>query len=228
MEADFAAIRDGLQQLRTATVPLNVFGSHVHRFRTHPRLSEGTVGKFEAHHRVALPPEYRGFLMQVGNGGAGPAYGLFKLGEIDDMRGHKPWTENSGLVGVLSQPFPHTGPWNDVSEEPLYDESRADDPEWEEEYERKRDAWEDRVYWNPANVNGAVPICHLGCALRQWLVVTGPEAGNVWDDDRTDHGGLKPHQHKGRKRVTFLQWYRFWLDDALRQLKAAGASRPRR
>jgi len=143
---------------------------------------------------------------------------------MDDGFGHKPWTANSGFVGVLSQPFPHTGPWNDLSEEPVYDESREDDPEWEEEYQQQRDAWEDRVYWNPANVNGAVPICHLGCALRQWLVVTGPEAGNVWDDNRTDHGGLKPHQHAGRKRVTFLQWYRFWLDDAVRQLKEGGAS----
>lgn len=35
---------------------------------------------------------------------------------------------------------------------------------------------------------------------------------------RLDHGGLKPLQRPGHKRVTFLQWYRLWLDDALRQL----------
>lgn len=219
MEVNFTAIRDGLRQLRESTAPLKVFGSQVHGFRTYPPLSEEAVCQFEARHCVTLPLEYRGFLIHVGNGGAGPAYGLFKLGEMDDRFGHKPWTENGGFVGMLSLPFPHTGPWNDLSEEPVYDESREDDLEWEVEYERQMNAWEDRVYWNPANVNGAVPICHLGCALRQWLVVTGAEAGNVWDDQRTDHGGLKPVQQGGRHRVTFLQWYRSWLDDALRQLR---------
>ena len=218
MEAEFAAIQDGLRRLREAAVPLNVFGAEAHGFRTHPPLSEQIVRAFEVRHRITLPPEYRGFLLHVGNGSAGPAYGLFKLGEVDDGFGHKSWTEDGGFVGVLSRPFPHTGPWNDLSEEPAYDESRANDPRWEEEYERQRDAWEDRVYWNPANVNGAVPICHLGCALRQWLVVTGPEAGHVWDDDRADHGGLQPAQQLGLERITFLQWYRSWLDEALRQL----------
>jgi hypothetical protein len=219
MREDFAAIREGLRRLREAAVPLQVFGSQAHGFRTHPPLSEEALREFEVRHRVVVPQDYRGFLIHVGNGGAGPAYGLFKLGEMDDGFGHKRWTENGGFVGVLSEPFPHTGPWNDLSQEPVYDESRENDLEWEDEYQRQVDAWEDRVYWNTANVNGAVPICHLGCALRQWLVVTGAEAGNVWDDDRADHGGLKPLRKGGQERITFLEWYRFWLEEALRQLR---------
>ncbi len=218
MREDFAMIREGLCRLRESAAPLKVFGSQAHGFRTHPPLPEEVVRDFEARHRVALPQDYRGFLISVGNGGAGPAYGLFKLGEMDDGFGHKAWTENDGFVGVLSEPFPHTGPWNDLSAEPVYDESRENDPEWEDEYQRQLDAWEDHVYWNTANVNGAVPICHLGCALRQWLVITGAEAGHVWDDDRTDHGGLRPLQQGGQERVTFLEWYCFWLEKALRQL----------
>jgi hypothetical protein len=219
MREDFATIREGLHRLREATGPQKVFGSQAHCFRTHPPLSEETVREFEVQHRVTLPQDYWGFLIHVGNGGAGPAYGLFNFGEMDDGFGHKTWTDNGGFVGVLSEPFPHTGPWNDLSEEPVYDESREDDPKWEDEYQRQMDAWEDRVYWNTGNVNGAVPICHLGCAIRQWLVLTGVEVGNVWDDDRTDHGGLKPLQQAGRERVTFLRWYRFWLDEALRQMR---------
>lgn len=219
MEADFAVIRDDLRRLRASIARLNVFGSQAHGFRMHPALSEEEVKQFEARHHITLPSEYRGFLIHVGNGGAGPAYGLFKLGEMDDGFGHEVWKEKDGIIGVLSLPFPHTGPWNDLSEEPVYDEFRESDPDWKEEYQRQMDAWEDRVYWNTANVNGAIPLCHLGCALRQWLVVTGPEVGNVWDDYRTDHGGLKPLQQADRQRVTFLQWYRSWLDDALRQLQ---------
>lgn len=219
MDADFAAIRDGLHLLRESPTPAKVFGAETHRFHIHRPLSQEVVQEFEVRYHVTLPSEYRGFLIHVGNGGAGPFYGLFKLGEMDDGFGHAPWTEDGGFVGVLSQPFPYAGPWNDLSEKPVHDESRENDQDWEDEYQRQLNAWEDRVYWNTANVNGAVPICHLGCALRQWLIVTGPEAGNVWDDQRADYRGLSPLQQGRRKRVTFLQWYRFWLDESLRQLR---------
>src|SRR5258708_4092696 len=115
MEADFAAIRDGLRRLSESAAPPDVFGSNAHRFRTPPPLPEGAVREFEARHRVTLPREYRGFLLHVGNGGAGPYYGLFKLGEMDDGFGHAAWKENDGFVGVPSEPFPHAGAWNDFS-----------------------------------------------------------------------------------------------------------------
>jgi SMI1 / KNR4 family (SUKH-1) len=217
MEEVFAGIRDALAALRASPQPLDVFGSQAHRFRIHPPLSEEAVREFEQAHRVTLPAEYRGFLIHVGNGGAGPAYGLFKLAEMDDGHGHAPWREDNGFIGVLSKPFPHTEPWNDLSGEPEEDLERdmAEDPEYEEAY----NMWE-KDYWSPANVNGAVPICHLGCAYRQWLVVTGPEAGNVWCDDRVDKAGLRPLEQPGRERVSFLQWYQSWLDEALAQLGA--------
>src|SRR5262245_5604305 len=218
MDADFAAIRDGLRRLRESAKPPDVFGSNAHRFRTHPPLSEEAVGAFEAAHRVSLPPEYRGFLLHVGNGGAGPYYGLFKLGEMDDGFGHAPWKENDGFVGVLSEPFPHTGEWNDFTEEPEYDEERADDEEYEADYEKRWAVWERKVYWSPANVNGAIPICHLGCAQRQWLVVTGAEAGNVWYDLRVDKLGLRPLSGGDAERMSFLRWYRSWLDESLRKV----------
>jgi hypothetical protein len=219
MEADFVTIRDDLQRLqKSAAAKKKVFGAQSHGFRVHAPLSEETVREFETRHRIALPADYREFLLRVGNGGAGPFYGLFKLGEMDDGFEYAPWAEGDGFVGVLRQSFPHAGPWNDLSEPPDYDESRGNDSKSEEEYDRQYKAWE-RVYWNPANINGAIPICHLGCAFRQWLVVTGREAGNVWDDLRADQGGLKPVRQPGRDRVTFLQWYRSWLDEALQQLR---------
>ena len=42
----------------------------------------------------------------------------------------------------------------------------------EHEYERQYDEFEKR-YWDSSRVNGAIPICEIGCALRIWLVVTG-------------------------------------------------------
>ena len=47
------------------------------------------------------------------------------------------------------------------------------------------EAWDRELeahYWDPAIMNGAIPICHKGCALRQWLVIHGEQRGFVWDD----------------------------------------------
>lgn len=230
MDHDFAAIRAKLRRLRReATEAVDVFGSELHGFRTHPRLSEADVGQFEVEHEIFLPREYREYLMRVGNGGAGPAYGLFKLGQMDRNDKHGCWKSGDGFIGTLSSPFPHTEAWNDRTGEPEFDESRADDEDWEDAYHQRLSEWEEVHYWNPALVNGAIPICHLGCALRQWLVVSGPKAGYIWNDDRADGGGLYPAEHGQFKRVTFLAWYLAWLDDAVAKLvpgesRGAGSS----
>jgi hypothetical protein len=90
-----------------------------------------------------------------------------------------------------------------------------EDTEREEQYEREYATWESK-YWDNEKVNGAIPICHLGCATRQWLVVTGPEKGNIWNDFRADHEGLAPLHSAGQIRITFSDWYRTWLDEALK------------
>lgn len=43
-------------------------------------MSEPDLSAFESCHRVRLPTDYRYFLARVGNGGAGPFYGLEPLG----------------------------------------------------------------------------------------------------------------------------------------------------
>jgi len=204
MDADFETLRNDLERLRTSRFKPSLFGADCHKYLVRPPLSELEVTSFERDHRVALPADYRQFLLQVGNGGAGPYYGLFALGEWDEGT----WKEGDGFIGNLSEPFPHVAAWNDLGGEPDYDEPNQD------ELERQVNAF-DESYWNPANVNGAIPICHLGCARRQWLVVTGPEAGHIWCDDRVDHRGLYPLSAPGCVRVTFFRWYRTWLDRAI-------------
>jgi len=214
-EAEYHAILDGLGRLRNSTAPPKVFGSRSHGFRLNPPLSEAEVTAFEAKHCVALPTDYKGFLMHAGNGGAGPAYGVFKLGEIDHGKGHAPWAQNDGFVGILSEPFPHTQAWNDLTSKPAQTSGEGEDA-----YGKRLDEWENKYYFNSQHVNGAIPVCHRGCALRVWLVITGAESGHVWDDRRADQQGLRPLETETRRRVTFVQWYRSWLDNALKQIGA--------
>ena len=56
-----------------------LFGATVHHYQLNPPASEGLLREFETRNEVSLPADYRQFLLQVSNGGAGPYYGLYEL-----------------------------------------------------------------------------------------------------------------------------------------------------
>jgi hypothetical protein len=186
MNTELEEIRRGLQRLQSLPIEQVQQLSLSHkrdRYHLNPPLSEQTVLQFEKEHKIQLPHDYRAFLIQLGNGGAGPAYGVFKLGEAVIAWDSQPFDEIESFVGDLSVPFPHAGPWNDHSD--------------------------DAVYLGP--IDGAVPVCDIGCGSRFWLVVTGPESGNIWCDQRADYAGLTPMAGNGTPRLSFLHWYLNWL-----------------
>lgn len=210
MSAIIGKICDALELCRRAKPHPQVFGLDSHEFVLNLTVEPSVVATFEISHNICLPDGYREFITKVGNGGAGPYYGVFKLGEMDSDFDYEPWKENNGFIGILSEPFPHINAWNDLT---LYPDEEAT----EDVYEAQLDEFE-KIYWNSSLVNGAIPICHQGCALRNWLVVTGLEAGNVWEDHRSEQKGLFPVRTKSKRRVTFLEWYYDWLQDAIAML----------
>jgi hypothetical protein len=209
---DTSRITDALAFLQG--VQLRVFGADVHRFRLNPPLPEADVMAFENVHNVSLPHDFRQFLTNVGNGGAGPFYGVFPLGEMDDNFSLRTWQEDDGFVGVLSEPFPLGEEWNDISSQPSAELADLD----ESEYWRRMDIFQ-TTYWRSSLVNGAIPICHEGCALRIWLVLTGTQAGYLWEDRRSEYGGLKPLRLADGSWATFTGWYDPWLNDCLNSEK---------
>jgi hypothetical protein len=155
-----------------------------------------------------LPTDYRYFLTRIGNGGAGPYYGVFPLGYMDGSGDSlQPW---GGFIGTLSPPFPLTDAWNDLTGKPADELVTLDKPE----YERQFDAFES-VYWDSSRMNGAIPICHEGCAVRIWLVVSGAGAGYLWRDVRADYKGVAPLSLRDGTGATFSDWYNEWLEAAL-------------
>jgi hypothetical protein len=218
MDFRYTSINEKLAILRDAPKNGQIFGAETHCFVVNPTVKEVHIREFETEHRVTLPDEYRTFLMRVGNGGAGPYYGLFPLGKMDSSFDLKRWREGDGFVGILSQPFPLVQAWNDLTDQPQEDDVLAGSPSTETEFDRQIKIWESK-YWDTSRVNGAIPICHMGCAYRQWLIVTGPERGNIWCDDRASYGGLHPLKGDGGTRFSFLDWYCDWLKKACELLQ---------
>lgn len=211
-------ILEALRVLDRKDPSRRVFGSTVHQYRLNPPLSTTLVEAFEARHGIALPADYKFFITDIGNGGAGPYYGLFRLGEHDNGDGQCQWADGR-LVGNLAEPFPHDEAWN-LPKSFWNDEPAPPPGTPPEEEDRQVAEWDKRLdehYWNPSITRGAIPLCHRGCALRQWLVVTGNQKGYVWNDDRADNGGLYPLWDADGKQVTFSDWYVNWLDAAKEQ-----------
>jgi len=206
-------IQNSMKRLSGASITL--FGADSHQFILNPPLTEHEILAFEQLHQITLPADYRYFLSRIGNGGAGPYYGVFPLGEMDGSATKlDPWREGDGFVGVLSEPFPLRDAWNDLSGRPsaeLIDVNL-------EEYERHLAGFE-KFYWDSARVNGAFPICTLGCALRIWLVVSGEQAGHLWLDRWADDNGISPIILNSNLRATFSTWYQEWLDGAVQTLR---------
>jgi len=122
--------------------------------RLSPPLTEAEVAGFERSNKLSLPPDYREFLLHVGNGGVGqgfgpPSYGLCALGET-------PSDYDSGSPD-LSKPFPFTKPWIWESGDKSSEGKRAD------------------VH------RGVLILGTDGCAMYWALVVCGPDFGKVWN-----------------------------------------------
>lgn len=97
-DTTWRGIRLRLVLRRLLDPALIVFGADEHRYRLNPRITTDQLRDFEALHGVTLPDDYRQFLLEAGNGGAGPYYGLMSL-------------ENCPVYGDLARPFALTADW---------------------------------------------------------------------------------------------------------------------
>ena len=74
--ATYARLKTKVERLRNEDEACRLFGAEKHRYRFNDALSEAEVSAVEAKLGTRLPSTYRQFLTELGNGGAGPHYGL--------------------------------------------------------------------------------------------------------------------------------------------------------
>jgi hypothetical protein len=219
-------LRAEIKQLSIRDNERKVFGAMEHKYHLNEVLTEAELHAFEANHAISLPADYRDYLKETGYGIAGPFHGVFRLGEVDGNRGFQA-IEDSLLVGRLGQTFPHTTAWNLTASELAWPNLAAGTPvERQHAIIAERDERLEASYWGEHIMNGCLPICHRGCALRVWLVITGPMAGTVWNDDRADNLGLYPVLDREGRAMNFAQWMRAWVDEPSFYTSALVCGRP--
>ena len=76
-------ITESLKQLRNMDTEYSIFGSDSHQYLLNDPISLAEINGLERKYRCEFPRDYIRFLTELGNGGAGPDYGLFPIGFQD-------------------------------------------------------------------------------------------------------------------------------------------------
>ena len=177
-----------LGQAKAKDPDLARFGAYSHQYKLAVPAGEEAIQKFEEQQGIRLPEEYRDFLMLVGNGGAGPYYGLYGLKalkeDLSDSHGVR-------LYRVMEEPVIYPK----MSEEEW---GRMADPEG------RRKGEEVHPY------AGILPIGTQGCTLMTGLMLAGPYRGQVVYYDEDFCGPPFFAREKG-----FLEWYERWLREVI-------------
>ncbi|MEU8648801.1 SMI1/KNR4 family protein [Streptomyces sp. NPDC048737] len=221
----WAGVRERVLRIAEHPQAEKVFGTRGHGFRLGPVMDEEQLRSLESALGTGLPAQYRGFLLHVGRGGAGPHYGLMTPVLKDGG-----WQWRGVGLAYPGQPTTAEFAGRPFAAEALQSELDALDaqePErdafpTEEAFRRAHAAWDARyeeLY--DAQEAGAVFLAEQGCGYTSLLVMTGPHRGAVWEDLRPMDRGIEPTGHD------FARWYRAWLERTEQQLgitPAASAS----
>lgn len=206
-------LKDKLDKLKKLDKNFEVFGSELHKYALNSCLSAAGVSNFESKCNIVLPDDYRQFLLEFGNGGAGPGYGLLSI-NIEKLI-------VDSQCNFLSQPFLLTKEWNNLELLQVSDGSSTN------------------TYFDPKYINGTIVVAEYGCGIQARLVITGEERGNIWIDDRTNEAGIYPltmhyaaffHDdpdieadlyesvEEVKEALTFYEWYNDWLNRGISQV----------
>ena len=157
-----------------------------------PIIDKEAIQHFEDINNVVLPEDYKEFIQIIGNGGVGPGIGILPLDNDKSIIDPRILSEEGEDKILLSENFPYCKAWNDDS---FYDALEIN--------ANNLDVLS-RNYFSTKHISGSICFCDLGCGELFLLVLTGPEAGNVWYDGRGNYGGIFPYSYKEKERVSFL------------------------
>ena len=193
-DAHAAYIKDLVKRAGKKDENRDVFGSSRHGYKLNPTVTREEVRQFEERFHLTLPDEYVFFLTKVGNGGAGPYYGLYSLESLpkyaeclesyDDR-------DKDGLPAFIDRDM-SPGDWARAMEEL----EETDDDE----------AYNARM---KQVCSGLLVMGTQGCTCDNLLMWKGSEKGKIVYMD----WNLEPEYGPFFTGHTFLEWYeQFFLE----------------
>lgn len=158
-ETQLDRIKNKLNQAMRKDTAFSEFGSSSHQYRVNGKLTAKELADWQAHNQVTLPEPFAQFLTKIGNGGAGPYYGIYSIEKAAS------YTERQAL---LAESVLHPGmtkeEWNHLTEPLTNDEDIPD-----EEYDDARN----KV------LGGMLCIGTQGCEYDMYLVLEGKHRGEL-------------------------------------------------
>ena len=186
-------IREKLQKLRDNGWKRyqDQLGVKQHQFQMEPLASEEYLASFERQHGIRLPEGYRCFLKAIGNGGAGPFYGIYSLDRWKDAF----YFEIGHPKDFLARPCHLSlSKWER-------------DRDWKEKLGFTEDT-PDEVLWQ-----GTITLASQGCTYYALLVISGELRDRVIYMDESGQAPIIISDN------SFLDWYERWLDETLEELE---------
>lgn len=193
-------ISEKLQQLKTKDGKLEVFGAgdnpwydmRGHHYDLNPVATEKEVVLAEKLLDIRFPEEYRQFIQLAGNGGAGPAWGLYELSNT-----HPDEEFLKDYPDFCSMEFPYD---NEYAEAIMADIKK------------------DITLRGPFDeaFGGFIKLSNYGHEMSAILITSGEQYGKIWLLDEGQSITPFFQDIKGREHgVGFLDWYENWLDEYL-------------
>jgi Leucine-rich repeat (LRR) protein len=201
-------IHEKLLKLKEQDKEFKIFGSSAyaaidngHHYQLNPTLSEVDLSVFESTNQIELPEEYRAFLNQIANGGAGPYYGLYSLEKGIEEATDYSTDENTPIENSFAIDFPISKAETEKFMQ-YYNDCIAEGEDDSIEYLEI-----------PEPLTGVIFLSEYGCGWSYLLVVKGEMAGSVWL-----HGDYFCPVFVEDELWTFFDWYEDWLDRSLAEL----------
>jgi len=177
-----------LKKAKEADPKCKVFGSAEHKYRLNPPASAEEVSALEADLNLKLPEDYVYFLTEIGNGGAGPYYGLYS---VKELRRQQFYTHQDGKGKPVIDRDLSVEKWN-----ALMEQMDTNDDDVYDEIDRQINA-------------GVLIIGTQGCTYDNLLMCEGSETGNIvyidWNLDKDAPPVLT--------QMSFWEWYLGFFED---------------
>lgn len=195
-KAHAAYLRELVSRAGQVDRQYKVFGAERHKYRLNPTVSPEEVAHFEANYHVKLPKEYAFFLTQVGNGGAGPYYGLYPLEKLPMYTEYLDRYTDQDAEGL-----------------PAFIDRRMTDQDWREAMGRADGAPDDEAYDAVMRevCSGLLVIGTQGCTYDNALMWKGSEQGRIVCFD----WNLEPEYGPFFTGLSFLDWYTAFFQEIL-------------